>query len=80
MVAPKLLSTINSDEIPEYNRVPKFGMGALYPLRPRTRQDFIAVAGPVYVTSVLNAHCSKHFRDKQGVLKLILGHFAPRSL
>jgi len=52
--------------------------GALYPLRPRTRQD-VAVVGRVHI----NLHpecellCSNDFRDKQGVLKLMVGALRP---
>jgi len=70
------------DDIPERDRVPKFGVGALYPLRPRTRQDFICCCWRCLynLRRECALPCSKDFRDKHEILKVMLGHCAPRSL
>jgi len=56
--------------------------GALYPLRPRTRQDFICCCWRCFynLCPECGLSCLKDLRVKQGVLKLMLGHCAPRSL
>ena len=56
--------------------------GALYPLRPRTRQNFICCCWRCLYNLRLECAlpCSKNFRDKQEVLKLMSGHCAPWSL
>jgi len=69
----------SGDEIPERDRVPKFGVGALYLLRPRTRQDFICCCWRClyHLRPECELPCSKYFR---GVLKLMSEHCAPQSL
>jgi len=52
------------------------------PLRPRTRQDFICCCWQCLynLRPECALHCSKDFKDKQGVLKLMSEHYAPQSL
>ena len=53
------------------------------PLRPRTQQDFVSdVVGLAYINlhHECELRCSNDFRDKHGVLKLVVGTALPYTI